>query len=275
MHPMLTTAVKAARRAGNIINRASTDLSRLTISRKAHSDFVSEVDKAAEDAIIKILREAYPNHSILAEESGASGNVNTAEYQWIIDPLDGTTNFLHGFPQYSVSIALTHRGTLSQAVVYDPVNDELFTATRGAGAFLNDRRIRVGKRAQLGECLIGTGFPFRDFTHIDAYLAMFRDMIPKTVGIRRPGSAALDLAYVAAGRYDGFWETGLAPWDIAAGCLLILEAGGMVGDLEGDGNYMRSGQVVAGNPKIFSQLLQIITPHLTEQLLAENRGSTQ
>lgn len=275
MHPMLTIAVKAARRAGDIINRASTDLDRLTVSRKAHSDFVSEVDKAAEDAIIKILREAYPDHSILAEESGASSNAHTAEYQWIIDPLDGTTNFLHGFPQYCVSIALAHRETLSQAVVYDPVNNELFTATRGAGAYLNNRRIRVAKRTHLGECLIGTGFPFRDFTHMEAYLAMFKDMIPKTVGIRRPGSAALDLAYVAAGRYDGFWETGLAPWDIAAGCLLILEAGGMVGDLEGNGNYLRSGQVIAGNPKIFSQLLQVITPHLTEQLLAENRKSTQ
>lgn len=275
MHPMLTTAVKAARRAGNIINRASMDLDRLTISRKAHSDFVSEVDKAAEDTIIKILLDAYPDHSILAEESGASGNVDKPEYQWIIDPLDGTTNFLHGFPKYCVSIALLHRDVLSQAVVYDPVSDELFTATRGSGAYLNDHRIRVGKRTQLGECLIGTGFPFRDFTHMDAYLAMFRDMIPKTAGIRRPGSAALDLAYVAAGRYDGFWETGLAPWDIAAGCLLILEAGGMVGDLEGNGHYMQSGQVVAGNPKIFSQLLQIIAPHLTEQLLAENRRLAQ
>lgn len=273
MHPMLTIAVKAARRAGSIINRASMDLERLTISRKAHSDFVSEVDKAAEDAIIKILLDAYPNHSILAEESGSRGNTHKPEYQWIIDPLDGTTNFLHGFPKYSVSIALLHRGALTQAVVYDPVKDELFTATRGGGAFLNDHRIRVSKRVQLGECLIGTGFPFRDFTHMDAYLAIFRDMIPKTAGIRRPGSAALDLAYVAAGRYDGFWETGLAPWDIAAGCLLILEAGGMVGNFEGNGGYMQSGQIVAGNPKIFVQLLQIITPHLTEQLIAENRES--
>lgn len=274
MHPMLTTAVKAARRAGSIINRASLDLERLTVSRKAHSDFVSEVDGAAEDAIIKILREAYPNHSILAEESGKSGHTGESEYQWIIDPLDGTTNFLHGFPTYGVSIALLHRGVLSQAVIYDPVSDELFTASRGSGAFLNDHRIRVSKRAQLGESLIGTGFPFRDFTHMEAYLAMFKDIIPRAAGIRRPGSAALDLAYVAAGRYDGFWETGLAPWDMAAGCLLILEAGGMVSDLEGNGHYMHSGQVVAGNPKIFAQLLQIIAPHLTEQLLAENRQST-
>jgi myo-inositol-1(or 4)-monophosphatase len=275
MHPMLTIAIKAARRAGGIINRASRNLDRLTVARKAHSDFVSEVDGAAEEAIIKILLDAYPDHSILAEESGRSGDANKSDYQWIIDPLDGTTNFLHGFPKYGVSIALLHRGVLSQAVVYDPVSDELFTASRGSGAFLNDHRIRVSKRVQLGESLIGTGFPFRDFTHIEAYLAMFKDIIPRTAGIRRPGSAALDLAYVAAGRYDGFWETGLAPWDIAAGCLLIIEAGGMVSDLEGNGHYLKSGQVVAGNPKIFVQLLQVIAPHLTEQLIAENRQSVE
>ncbi len=271
MHPMLNIAVKAARRAGSIITRAAMNLERLTITRKAHSDFVSEVDRAAEEAIIKILLDAYPDHSILAEESGKSGQAGKSEYQWIIDPLDGTTNFLHGFPKYCVSIALLHRGVLSQAVIYDPVSDELFTASRGGGAFLNDHRIRVSKRIQLGESLIGTGFPFRDFTHMEAYLAMFKDLIPKAAGIRRPGSAALDLAYVAAGRYDGFWEAGLAPWDIAAGCLLILEAGGMVSDLEGNGQYLKSGQVVAGNPKIFAQLLQIFRPHLTERLIAENR----
>ncbi|MFO7580871.1 inositol monophosphatase family protein [Nitrosomonas halophila] len=275
MHPMLTIAVKAARRAGSIINRASQNLERLTVTRKAHSDFVSEVDGAAEEAIIKTLLDAYPDHSILAEESGNSGDASKSEYQWIIDPLDGTTNFLHGFPKYGVSIALLHRGVLSQAVVYDPVMDELFTASRGGGAFLNDHRIRVTKRTQLGESLIGTGFPFRDFTHMEAYLAMFKDVIPRTAGIRRPGSAALDLAYVAAGRYDGFWEMGLAPWDMAAGCLLILEAGGMVSDLEGNEHFLKSGQVVAGNPKIFVQLLQIIAPHLTEQLIAENRPTAR
>ncbi|MDT8363579.1 MAG: inositol monophosphatase family protein [Nitrosomonas sp.] len=275
MHPMLNIAVKAARRAGDIISRASMNLDRLTVTRKAHSDFVSEVDRVAEEAVIKTLLDAYPDHSILAEESGKSGQTGKSEYQWIIDPLDGTTNFLHGFPKYCVSIALLHRGVLSQAVVYDPVSDELFTASRGGGAFLNDHRIRVSKRIQLGESLIGTGFPFRDFTHMEAYLAMFKDLIPKTAGIRRPGSAALDLAYVAAGRYDGFWETGLAPWDIAAGCLLILEAGGMVSDLEGNGQYLKSGQVVAGTPKIFAQLLQIFSPHLTERLIAENRESAE
>jgi myo-inositol-1(or 4)-monophosphatase len=268
MHPMLNIAVKAARRAGGIINRATQNLDLLHVSRKAHSDFVSEVDSAAEEAIIDILLEAYPNHTILAEESGAQGDPEKSEYQCIIDPLDGTTNFLHGFPQYAVSIALKHRHILTQAVVYDPSENELFTASRGRGAYLNDHRLRVSKRNQLSDCLIGTGFPFREFLHINAYLSMFKDIIPKVAGIRRPGSAALDLAYVAAGRYDGFWELNLSPWDIAAGCLIITEAGGLVGDLEGNDTYMRSGHIVAGNPKIFGQLLQVISPHLTKELTA-------
>ncbi len=267
MHPMLNIAVKAARRAGGIINRATQNLDLLHVSRKAHSDFVSEVDNTAEDAIINVLLEAYPNHSILAEESGARGDPSKSEYQWIIDPLDGTTNFLHGFPQYAVSIALKHRGVLTQAVVYDPSGNELFTASRGRGAYLNDHRLRVSKRNQLSDCLIGTGFPFREFSHMNAYLAIFKDIMPKVAGIRRPGSAALDLAYVAAGRYDGFWELKLSPWDIAAGCLLITEAGGLVGDLEGNDTYMQSGHIVAGNPKIFGQLLQVIAPHLTKELM--------
>ncbi len=267
MHPMLNIAVKAARRAGGIINRAAQNLDLLHVSRKAHSDFVSEVDNTAEDAIINVLLEAYPNHSILAEESGARGDPSKSEYQWIIDPLDGTTNFLHGFPQYAVSIALKLRGVLTQAVVYDPSGNELFTASRGRGAYLNDHRLRVSKRNQLSDCLIGTGFPFREFSHMNAYLAIFKDIMPKVAGIRRPGSAALDLAYVAAGRYDGFWELKLSPWDIAAGCLLITEAGGLVGDLEGNDTYMQSGNIVAGNPKIFGQLLQVITPHLTKELM--------
>ncbi len=267
MHPMLNIAVKAARRAGGIINRATQNLDLLHVSRKAHSDFVSEVDNTAEDAIINVLLEAYPNHSILAEESGARGDPSKSEYQWIIDPLDGTTNFLHGFPQYAVSIALKHRGVLTQAVVYDPSGNELFTASRGRGAYLNDHRLRVSKRDQLSDCLIGTGFPFREFSHMNAYLAILKDIMPKVAGIRRPGSAALDLAYVAAGRYDGFWELKLSPWDIAAGCLLITEAGGLVGDLEGNDTYMQSGHIVAGNPKIFGQLLRVITPHLTKELM--------
>ena len=263
MHPMLNTAVKAARRAGAIINRASMDLDRLTVRVKRENDFVSEVDQAAEQAIIETLLEAYPKHAILAEESGVTGE---SEYQWVIDPLDGTTNFLHGFPQYAVSIALLHRGQLSQAVIYDPVRNDLYTASRGRGAYLNDRRIRVSRRDKLHEALIGTGFPYRDFTHLDTYTAMFRDLVQKTSGLRRPGSAALDLAWLAAGNTDGFFEIGLNPWDIAAGCLLILEAGGLVSDFAGEENYLRSGNVVAGNPKVFVQLLQPITPHLAPGL---------
>jgi myo-inositol-1(or 4)-monophosphatase len=260
---MLNTAVKAARRAGTIINRASNDLERLTVRTKQDNDFVSEVDHAAEQAIIEILLGAYPKHAILAEESGITGE---SEFQWVIDPLDGTTNFLHGFPQYSISIALLHRGQLDQAVIYDPVRNELFTASKGAGAFLNDRRIRVSKRAKLAEALIGTGFPYRDFTHLDAYTAMFRDLVQKTSGLRRPGSAAIDLAWVAAGRTDGFFEIGLNPWDIAAGCLLIQEAGGLVTDFAGEDGYLKSGHVIAGTPKVFAQLLQAITPHVTPAL---------
>lgn len=273
MHPMLNIAVKAARRAGDIIVQASRNLDRLTISKKSRSDFVSEVDGAAEEAIIRILREAYPSHAILAEESGTSGDTQNAEYQWIIDPLDGTTNFLHGFPQYAVSIALKHKGILNKAVVYNPNNNELFTAGRGDGAYLNNQRLRVSKRINLEDCLIGTGIPFRDLTHAEAYLNMFKDIMPRVAGIRRPGSASLDLSYVAAGRYDAFWEIGLAPWDMAAGALIIKEAGGLVGDLEGDDTYLESGQILAGNPKIFSQLLKIIAPYLTEALKENHRSA--
>jgi myo-inositol-1(or 4)-monophosphatase len=263
MHPALNIAIKAARRAGQIINRASLDLDLVKVSSKRHNDFVTEIDKAAEAAIIGVIRDAYPEHAILAEESGPSGE---SEYRWIIDPLDGTTNFIHGFPQYAVSIALAHKGVLTQAVIYDPTRNELFTASRGRGAFLNDRRLRVGNRVRLEEALIGTGFPYRVFEHMDAYLGMFRELMQKTAGIRRPGSASLDLAYVAAGRFDGFWEIGLAPWDLAAGALLITEAGGLVGDLTGEAGYLESGNIVGGSPKIFAQILQVIQPHMTPAL---------
>jgi myo-inositol-1(or 4)-monophosphatase len=265
MHPTLNIAVKAARRAGGIINRASRDVEQIKVSAKRDKDFVTEVDKAAEAAIIEVLHEAYPDHAILAEESGASGN---SEYVWIIDPLDGTTNFIHGFPQYAISIAQAHKGVLQHAVIYDPNRNELFTASKGAGAFLNERRIRVSKRSKMNEALIGTGFPFRYFEHVDAYLAIFRDMMHKTAGVRRPGAAALDLAWVAAGRIDGFWELGLSPWDMAGGALLITEAGGLVGDLSGESDYMNTGNIVGGNPKVFVQLLQIIAPHLNAKLKA-------
>ncbi len=260
MHPMLTTAVKAARRAGNLINRGARELDLLTVSTKGPKDFVSEVDRGAEAAIVETLLAAYPDHAILAEEGTAKGANASADYLWIIDPLDGTTNFLHGFPQYCVSIALAHKGIVSQAVIYDPVRNDLFTATRGRGAYLNDRRIRVSRRHHLRDCLIGTGFPFRDGSFLDTYLQMMRSMIQHTAGIRRPGAAALDLAYVAAGFYDGFWEVGLNPWDVAAGSLLVLEAGGLIGDLAGDGDYLYSGQVIAANPKIYAQIVKELSP---------------
>jgi myo-inositol-1(or 4)-monophosphatase len=267
MHPMLTIAVKAARQAGKIINRASLDVGQLRVSTKQQNDFVTEVDRAAEAAIIDVLHTTYPGHAILAEESGSSGDAK-AEYQWIIDPLDGTTNFIHGFPQYAVSIALAHRGVLTHGVIYDPGRNELYTASKGAGAFLNDKRLRVSKQPKLEASLIGTGFPYRMFDHADAYIAIFRELTQKTAGLRRPGAAALDLAYVAAGRLDGFWEFGLSPWDMAAGALLIMEAGGLVSDLGGESNYLATGNIVAGSPKVFAQLLQTIQAHRTPGLRA-------
>jgi myo-inositol-1(or 4)-monophosphatase len=261
MHPMLGIAVRAARRAGAIINRAARDVDLLAVARKRHNDFVTEVDRAAEAAVIEILHRAYPDHAILAEESGAkAGLAGGSEYTWIIDPLDGTTNFIHGFPQYAVSIALRHKGLIEQGVIFDPTKNELFTATRGRGAYLNERRIRVSKRTRLDEALIGTGFPFRDLEGLDEYLAMFRELTTRTAGIRRAGAAALDIAYVAAARLDGFWEMGLSPWDMAAGALMVQEAGGLVGDFAGDADYLASGRIVCGNPKIFVQLVQAIGP---------------
>ena len=263
MHPMLTIAVRAARSAGNIIIRSMARLDSLTIKVKDRNDFVSEVDREAEDEIIGILRKAYPNHAILAEESGlTSGD----EYQWIIDPLDGTTNFLHGFPQFAVSIALRHRRRMEVAVVYDPLSQDLYTATRGSGATLNDRRIRVSSRHSLEGALLGTGFPFRAQHHLDTYLDMFRALFPQSAGIRRAGAAALDLAYVAAGRLDGFWEIGLSPWDMAAGLLLIQEAGGLSSDFSGGHNHLEHGNMVAGNPKVFAEILKTIRPYVTPEL---------
>jgi myo-inositol-1(or 4)-monophosphatase len=264
MHPMLINAVKAAREAGRIINRASQDVGSLKVQSKTYNDFVSDVDRAAEQAIIDVLKGAYPDHAFLGEESGESAH--KSDNIWIIDPLDGTTNFLHSFPQYCISIALQQKGVLTQAVIYDPVRNDLFTATKGRGAFLNDKRIRVTNRAKLQDSLIATGFPFRDFTHLETYMAMLKDMIKKTTGIRRPGSAALDLAYVAAGWVDGFFEINLSAWDIAAGGLLVQEAGGIVGDFEGNESWLQTGNIVAANPKVFAQILQTLTLHLTPAL---------
>jgi myo-inositol-1(or 4)-monophosphatase len=270
MHPMLTTAVKAARRAGNVITRGARDLDRLTVTTKGPKDFVSEVDRAAEAAIVETLLAAYPDHAIHAEEGTERGRNPDAEHVWIIDPLDGTTNFLHGFPQYCVSIALAHRGVVTQGVIYDPVRNDLFTATRGRGAFLNDRRVRASRRAHLRDCLIGTGFPFRDGSYLDTYLQMMKAVVIHSAGLRRPGAAALDLAYVAAGYYDGFFEIGLNPWDVAAGSLLVLEAGGLVGDFGGEGNYLYGGEVIAATPKVFAQMVNLLAPYRAD--LARDRA---
>ena len=261
MHPLLNIAVRAARRAGSIINRATLAGGGREVRTKHANDFVTEVDQAAESAIIEIIRRAYPEHAILAEESGASGGTGRSDTTWIIDPLDGTTNFIHGFPQYCVSIGVRHRDTLTQAVVFDPVKDELYTATRGRGAFLNDRRIRVSSRTHLRDALVGTGFPFKEVSRLDLYMASLRTMMASSAGVRRAGAAALDLAYVAAGRLDAFWELGLSKWDMAAGALLIQEAGGLVGDLGGGAGYMDSGDIVAGTPKVYAELLAAIGQH--------------
>jgi myo-inositol-1(or 4)-monophosphatase len=260
MHPMLNTAIKAARRGAAIINRASFDLDRLLVNEKRHNDFVTEVDRAAEQAIIEVLQNAYPDHAILAEESGASANLHDEnENVWIIDPLDGTTNFIHGFPQYCVSIALKQRGQITQAVVYDPNRNDLFTATKGAGAYLNEKRIRVTRCSKVTDALIGTGFLHTDPAAMDEYLKMFRIMTEKSHGLRRPGSAALDLAYVAAGRLDGFFERGLQPWDVAAGSLLVTEAGGIMGTFAGESGYLDKGEVIAGTPKVFAQMVALLS----------------
>ena len=258
MDPMLNVAVEAARRAGTIILEGSRNLGGLVVRAKLPNDFVSEVDTSAEAAILRLLREAYPDHEILAEEVGRSGpGGHGREYQWIVDPLDGTTNFLHGVPQYAVSIALLQRRVPTHAVVYDPVKEELFTATRGAGAWLNGARISVGAERKLEECVIGTGIPYRNEASLDMYLAMLRDLSHKTAGIRRMGSAALDLAYVACGRFDGFWELDLRPWDMAAGALLVTEAGGRVADADGGPDYLDEASIIAGSPGVFSYLVEL------------------
>ena len=254
MHPMLNTAIKAARAAGEIILRNIDRVDTLTISNKSRNDYVSEVDKKAEAEIIHILGRAYPEHGFFGEESGdQSGD---REFQWVIDPLDGTTNFLHGVPQYSVSIALRRDNHFEQAVVYDPFKDELYTASRGGGAQLNGKRIRVSSARGLEGALLGTGIPFREDQDLELYLETLRVLVPGTAGIRRAGSAALDLAYVAAGRFDGFWEFGVNKWDVAAGILLIQEAGGLVGDLYGGLNHYENGDILCGGAKVYKNMLE-------------------
>ena len=255
---MLNVAIKAARAAGAIINRAALDVESVRVSQKQSNDFVTEVDQASENTIIETLLTAYPDHGILAEESGSTLGNPDAEAVWIIDPLDGTTNFIHGFPVYCVSIALQVKGRLEQAVVYDPTRNDLFTATRGRGAFMNERRIRVGKRTRLQECLLSTGFPFRPEDDFNTYLRLMGDMMQRTAGLRRPGAAALDLAYVAAGFSDGFFELGLQPWDMAAGALLITEAGGLVGNFTGEADFLQHRECLAGNPRIYAQMVAVL-----------------
>jgi myo-inositol-1(or 4)-monophosphatase len=263
MHPLVNIATAAARRAGELIMRSFERAGGVAVSEKSRNDFVSEVDRAAEQAVIATIRKAYPGHGILAEESGRHEG---DEYTWVIDPLDGTTNFLHGLPHFAVSVACRHRDRAEAGVVFDPSRNELFTAARGGGAQLDGRRLRVSRHQGLDGALIGTGFPFRENRRwMQPYLAMLECVMQRAAGVRRPGAATLDLAYVAAGRLDGFWEIGLAPWDTAAGNLMITEAGGLVANLAG-GEYRDGGNLVAGNPRVHAALIECIAPHLGDEL---------
>lgn len=261
LNPALNTAFKAARKAGDLMLRASNNLSAVRVDSKAANDFVSDVDRQAEDIIVGTLQEAYPQHRILTEEAGVLGS-ERAEYEWIIDPLDGTTNYLHGHPQYAISMALLHNGKLQEALVYAPERNDLYMASRGKGALLNDRRIRVSSRIDLPQCLIGTGFPVVDQSRTDTYLAILKDFLSQTAGARREGAASLDLCALACGRFDGFFEFNLKPWDIAAGALIAREAGAVVTDMTGEQGWLESGDIVAANPKVLAQMLQIIGNHI-------------
>lgn len=278
MTPTLNTALRAARRAGHIMLRAANNLENISTEQKAANDFVSEIDKEAETILLEGILSAYPHHLIQSEEGGffraqkKEGEIsiepieadrvsNKNEYVWIIDPLDGTTNFLHGHPQYAISMALTHKGQLQEALVFAPERNDLYTATRGGGAHCNDRRLRVSKRSRLNESLIGTGFPVVNHSITDTYLAILKEILEKTAGARREGSAALDLCATAAGRFDAFFEFNLKPWDIAAGALIVQESGGLVTDFDGEQDWLKSGNICAGNAKVLAQILQIIQNH--------------
>ena len=264
MHPMLNTAIKAARKAGAIINRASLDPGIIKISEKKKNDFVTDIDRTCETEIINILKIAYPNHHFLAEETTSTEAVDDIKFSnkhptWIIDPIDGTTNFIHVLPNYCVSIALHQNNEIEQAVVYDPSRDELFTASKGRGAYLNDRRLRVSKHIKLESSLIATGFPPRDPNMFENYYHILQTLSKSSISIRRIGSAALELCYVASGRFDGFFEIGLMPWDCAAGSLIIQEAGGFVGNFKGDNNYLFTSNIVAANPKLFASIIRVLS----------------
>lgn len=256
---LLNVMVNAAIKAGKSLTKDFAEVENLQVSRKGPADFVSKADLRAEQIVFGELQKARPTYAFLMEEGGEVAGTD-GQHRWIIDPLDGTTNFIHGFPQYAVSIALQYRGQITQAVVYDPTRNELFTASKGAGAFLNEKRLRVAKRDKLADALLGTGFPYSDLSALDEYVKMFHLMTQKSAGLRRPGAAALDLAYVAAGRLDGFFEKNLKPWDIAAGALLITEAGGIVANFSGESDYLYKGDVIAGSPKVFGQMLNLLSP---------------
>ncbi len=261
LNPALNTAFKAARKAGDFMIRASKDLSNIRVDNKAFNDFVSDVDKHAEAILVNAIQEAYPHHRILCEESGVLGN-EQSDFEWIIDPLDGTTNYLHGHPQYAISMALLEKGVLKEALVYAPERNDLYTASRGQGALLNDRRIRVSSRFELPHCLIGTGFPVVNQDVLPTYLSILQEFLQKTAGARREGAACLDLCSLATGRFDGFFEFGLKPWDIAAGALIVQEAGGIVTDFAGEQTWLETGNVVAANPKMLAQMLKVIGKHI-------------
>ena len=261
MNPLLNTAFKAARKAGGMMIRASKDLSNIKIDSKAFNDFVSDIDRMSEDILVNALLDAYPQLKITSQESGSHGNPHAA-YEWIIDPLDGTTNYLHGHPQYAISMALLHKGQIQEALVYAPERNDLYMASRGKGALLNDRRIRVSNRTELQQCLIGTGFPVVDQSMMEKYLNILKDLLAKTAGARREGAASLDLCTLASGRFDGFFEFNLKPWDFAAGALIAKEAGAIVTDMRGNQDWMESGDIVAANPKILAQMLKIIGRHI-------------
>jgi len=257
MHPLLNIATQAARQAGRIIAQSVDHLDRVTVTQKGVHDFVTEVDKLAEQEIIAVIRKSYPNHSILGEESG---EIAGDAHCWVIDPLDGTTNFIHGFPHFSISIAVKLQNQYQVGLVYDPLRGEMFMASKGEGARLNERRIRVSSCTKLDSALLGTGFPARKGDYLKFYLKSFAAVFPVSAGVRRAGSAALDLAYVAAGRLDGFWEAQLKPWDMAAGCLLVQEAGGYVSDFSNQAHHFENGDVIAGTPKVHHALVEIIQP---------------
>lgn len=265
MQPMINVAVRAARSAGNIIVHHINRLDRINVEAKGENDFVSDVDRMAEDEIRASLKQAYPDHAVVGEERGGAED---ADYVWVVDPLDGTLNYLRGVPHFAVSIALKHRGALEAGVIYDPVRQELWTAKRGGGCTFEGRRMRIQPRPSIDNALLGTGFPLRLHAYHDAYLGMFGDVFRRAGDLRRSGSAALDLAYVACGRLDGFWEIGLKPWDMAAGALMIREAGGIVGDFAGGDGYLDTGNIIAGSHKLFADLVRTIAPHRIEGIRA-------